>query len=162
MRCSVWLKSAMSFCAESHIVVNRHLLCLHCQRCCADNVSISKLIMLNYLIKKFFFSRFKFYKILTLWIGPTAVHFLLCFRMERITKCLSGLLLYLCFHLSDCSGFPPLLCVLMLSSWSSDGGFNCILVISILGDWVWVTGLSVLWVAYATHSTLKPVPTLPR
>ena len=23
-------------------------------------------------------------------------------------------------------------------------------------------GLSVLWVAYATHSTLKPVPTLPR
>jgi len=26
---------------------------------------------------------------------------------------------------------------------------------------VW-TGLSVLWVAYATHSTLKPVPTFPR
>jgi hypothetical protein len=25
-----------------------------------------------------------------------------------------------------------------------------------------VTGLSVLWVAYATHSTLKPVPNLPR
>jgi hypothetical protein len=24
------------------------------------------------------------------------------------------------------------------------------------------SGLSVLWVAYATHSTLKPVPTLPR
>jgi hypothetical protein len=24
------------------------------------------------------------------------------------------------------------------------------------------TGLSVLWVPYATHSTLKPVPTLPR
>jgi hypothetical protein len=24
------------------------------------------------------------------------------------------------------------------------------------------TGLSVLWVAFATHSTLKPVPTLPR
>jgi hypothetical protein len=24
------------------------------------------------------------------------------------------------------------------------------------------TGLSVLWIAYATHSTLKPVPTLPR
>jgi hypothetical protein len=24
------------------------------------------------------------------------------------------------------------------------------------------TGLSVLWVAYANHSTLKPVPTLPR
>jgi len=24
------------------------------------------------------------------------------------------------------------------------------------------TGLSVLWVAYATHSSLKPVPTLPR
>jgi hypothetical protein len=24
------------------------------------------------------------------------------------------------------------------------------------------TGLSVLWVAYATHSTLKPVPTLSR
>ena len=24
------------------------------------------------------------------------------------------------------------------------------------------TGLSVLWVAYATHNTLKPVPTLPR
>jgi hypothetical protein len=24
------------------------------------------------------------------------------------------------------------------------------------------TGLSVLWVAYATHSKLKPVPTLPR
>jgi hypothetical protein len=24
------------------------------------------------------------------------------------------------------------------------------------------TGLSVLWVAYSTHSTLKPVPTLPR
>jgi hypothetical protein len=24
------------------------------------------------------------------------------------------------------------------------------------------TGLSVLWVAYATHSTLKPVATLPR
>ena len=24
------------------------------------------------------------------------------------------------------------------------------------------TGLSVLWVAYATHITLKPVPTLPR
>jgi hypothetical protein len=24
------------------------------------------------------------------------------------------------------------------------------------------TGLSVLWLAYATHSTLKPVPTLPR
>jgi hypothetical protein len=24
------------------------------------------------------------------------------------------------------------------------------------------TGLSVLWVAYVTHSTLKPVPTLPR
>ena len=24
------------------------------------------------------------------------------------------------------------------------------------------TGLSVLWVAYATHSTLKPVTTLPR
>jgi hypothetical protein len=24
------------------------------------------------------------------------------------------------------------------------------------------TGLSVLWVAYAIHSTLKPVPTLPR
>jgi hypothetical protein len=24
------------------------------------------------------------------------------------------------------------------------------------------TGLSVLWVAYATHSTLKPVPTLPQ
>jgi hypothetical protein len=24
------------------------------------------------------------------------------------------------------------------------------------------TGLSVLWVAYATHSTLKPAPTLPR
>ena len=24
------------------------------------------------------------------------------------------------------------------------------------------TGLSVLWVTYATHSTLKPVPTLPR
>jgi hypothetical protein len=24
------------------------------------------------------------------------------------------------------------------------------------------TGLSVLWVAYATHSTLTPVPTLPR
>ena len=24
------------------------------------------------------------------------------------------------------------------------------------------TGLSVLWVAYATHSTLKPIPTLPR
>ena len=24
------------------------------------------------------------------------------------------------------------------------------------------TGLSVLWVAYATHSTFKPVPTLPR
>ena len=24
------------------------------------------------------------------------------------------------------------------------------------------TGLSVLWVVYATHSTLKPVPTLPR
>jgi hypothetical protein len=24
------------------------------------------------------------------------------------------------------------------------------------------TGLSVLWGAYATHSTLKPVPTLPR
>jgi hypothetical protein len=24
------------------------------------------------------------------------------------------------------------------------------------------TSLSVLWVAYATHSTLKPVPTLPR
>jgi len=24
------------------------------------------------------------------------------------------------------------------------------------------TGLSVLWVAYTTHSTLKPVPTLPR
>jgi hypothetical protein len=24
------------------------------------------------------------------------------------------------------------------------------------------TGLSVLWVAYATHSTLQPVPTLPR
>jgi hypothetical protein len=24
------------------------------------------------------------------------------------------------------------------------------------------TGQSVLWVAYATHSTLKPVPTLPR
>jgi hypothetical protein len=24
------------------------------------------------------------------------------------------------------------------------------------------TGLSVLWVAYATHSTLKPVPTVPR
>ena len=24
------------------------------------------------------------------------------------------------------------------------------------------TGLNVLWVAYATHSTLKPVPTLPR
>jgi hypothetical protein len=24
------------------------------------------------------------------------------------------------------------------------------------------TGLSVLWVAYATHSTLKPVPTFPR
>jgi hypothetical protein len=24
------------------------------------------------------------------------------------------------------------------------------------------TGLSVLWVAYPTHSTLKPVPTLPR
>jgi hypothetical protein len=24
------------------------------------------------------------------------------------------------------------------------------------------TGLSVLWVAYASHSTLKPVPTLPR
>ena len=24
------------------------------------------------------------------------------------------------------------------------------------------TGLSVMWVAYATHSTLKPVPTLPR
>jgi hypothetical protein len=23
------------------------------------------------------------------------------------------------------------------------------------------TGLSVLWLAYATHSTLKPVPTLP-
>ena len=23
-------------------------------------------------------------------------------------------------------------------------------------------GLSVMWVAYATHSTLKPVPTLPR
>ena len=23
------------------------------------------------------------------------------------------------------------------------------------------TGLSVLWVVYATHSTLKPVPTLP-
>ena len=25
-----------------------------------------------------------------------------------------------------------------------------------------VSGLSVLWVAYATHSTLKPVPTPPR
>jgi hypothetical protein len=25
-----------------------------------------------------------------------------------------------------------------------------------------IQGLSVLWVAYATHSTLKPVPTLPR
>jgi hypothetical protein len=25
-----------------------------------------------------------------------------------------------------------------------------------------VSGLSVLWLAYATHSTLKPVPTLPR
>jgi hypothetical protein len=24
------------------------------------------------------------------------------------------------------------------------------------------TGLSVLWVVYATHTTLKPVPTLPR
>jgi hypothetical protein len=24
------------------------------------------------------------------------------------------------------------------------------------------TGLSVLWVVYANHSTLKPVPTLPR
>jgi hypothetical protein len=24
------------------------------------------------------------------------------------------------------------------------------------------TGLSVLWVTYATHNTLKPVPTLPR
>ena len=24
------------------------------------------------------------------------------------------------------------------------------------------TGLSVLWLAYATHSTLKPFPTLPR
>ena len=24
------------------------------------------------------------------------------------------------------------------------------------------TGLSVLWVVFATHSTLKPVPTLPR
>jgi hypothetical protein len=24
------------------------------------------------------------------------------------------------------------------------------------------TGFSVLWVAYATHSTLRPVPTLPR
>jgi hypothetical protein len=24
------------------------------------------------------------------------------------------------------------------------------------------TGLSVLWLAYATHSTLKPAPTLPR
>ena len=24
------------------------------------------------------------------------------------------------------------------------------------------TGLSVLWVTYVTHSTLKPVPTLPR
>jgi hypothetical protein len=24
------------------------------------------------------------------------------------------------------------------------------------------TGLSVLWVAYTTHSTLKPIPTLPR
>jgi hypothetical protein len=24
------------------------------------------------------------------------------------------------------------------------------------------TGLSVLWVAYATHNTLKPVPTLPQ
>jgi hypothetical protein len=24
------------------------------------------------------------------------------------------------------------------------------------------TGLSVLWLAYATHSTLKPLPTLPR
>jgi hypothetical protein len=24
------------------------------------------------------------------------------------------------------------------------------------------TGLSVFWVAYATHNTLKPVPTLPR
>jgi hypothetical protein len=27
---------------------------------------------------------------------------------------------------------------------------------------VFVTGLSLLWVAYATHSKLKPVPTLPR
>jgi hypothetical protein len=27
---------------------------------------------------------------------------------------------------------------------------------------VFVTGLSVLWLVYATHSTLKPVPTLPR
>jgi hypothetical protein len=26
---------------------------------------------------------------------------------------------------------------------------------------IWA-GLSVLWVVYATHSTLKPVPTLPR
>ena len=25
-----------------------------------------------------------------------------------------------------------------------------------------LAGLSVLWVAYATHSTFKPVPTLPR
>ena len=25
-----------------------------------------------------------------------------------------------------------------------------------------MSGLSVLWVAYATHNTLKPVPTLPR
>jgi hypothetical protein len=26
----------------------------------------------------------------------------------------------------------------------------------------YIVGLSVLWVAYATHNTLKPVPTLPR
>jgi hypothetical protein len=37
-------------------------------------------------------------------------------------------------------------------------------------DWIelaqdrdrWLAGLSVLWVAYTTHSTLKPVSTLPR
>jgi hypothetical protein len=33
----------------------------------------------------------------------------------------------------------------------------CIVIIFYIG-----TVLSVLWVAYATHSTLKPVPTLPR
>jgi hypothetical protein len=44
---------------------------------------------------------------------------------------------------------------------ASNNRYTILLSLAILEE-LEPTGLSVLWLAYATHSTLKPVPTLPR